>query len=357
MDISGIGRRRARRRADRDRLPLRGRLRRPRPRARRGAARHEARRHRSSSPTTLPERFGEQAGTEVAFRALVKDAKRKVLPELTDEWVAEVTEFETIEALREDEPRAASTCSASSRRRWRCATACSTSSSGLVTSRRPSRSSARSMERRLHDLVHRLEAPGPRRSRSTSPRPARTRRRSSSGSARAPTKAVLADLASPGGRRPGGRSRRATRSWTPRSTAWPSGRAKSRRRVRRDLDRRGLLEAVRSDIARGKALQFVVDHATVVDSDGDAIDLTLPSGMPTPIPTLQATQPPKTEAPEPDPRRGVRSVSSRSTTRSTSPRSGRRPPTAASAPRACWASSSRSGSSCSAPRSTSTSPT
>ena len=42
----------------------------------------------------LPERFGERAGEEVAFQVLVKDAKKKVLPEVTDEWVAEVSEFD-----------------------------------------------------------------------------------------------------------------------------------------------------------------------------------------------------------------------------------------------------------------------
>jgi trigger factor len=47
-------------------------------------------------------------------------------------------------------------------------------------------------------------------------------------------------------------------------------------RVRRDLERQGVLEAVRSDIARGKALQFLIDHATVVDEDGEPVDLTLP---------------------------------------------------------------------------------
>jgi hypothetical protein len=47
-------------------------------------------------------------------------------------------------------------------------------------------------------------------------------------------------------------------------------------RVRRDLEKRGAIEAVRSDIARGKALQFLVDHATVVGENGEQIDLTLP---------------------------------------------------------------------------------
>jgi trigger factor len=46
--------------------------------------------------------------------------------------------------------------------------------------------------------------------------------------------------------------------------------------VRKDLERRGVLEAVRSDIARSKALQFLVDHAEVVDANGKVVDLTLP---------------------------------------------------------------------------------
>jgi hypothetical protein len=37
------------------------------------------------------------------------------------------------------------------------------------------------------------------------------------------------------------------------------------------------LEAVRSEIARGKALEHLVGHASVVDEDGNAVDLTLPT--------------------------------------------------------------------------------
>src|SRR5271166_291435 len=38
----------------------------------------------------------------VSFRVLVKDVKEKKLPELTDEWASESSEFETVEALRAD---------------------------------------------------------------------------------------------------------------------------------------------------------------------------------------------------------------------------------------------------------------
>jgi len=47
-------------------------------------------------------------------------------------------------------------------------------------------------------------------------------------------------------------------------------------KLRRDLERRGILEAVRSDIANGKALRFLVDHAEIVDEAGNPIDLSLP---------------------------------------------------------------------------------
>ena len=39
---------------------------------------------------------------DVHFRLLVKNVKERVLPEVTDDWVAEATEFATIEELRED---------------------------------------------------------------------------------------------------------------------------------------------------------------------------------------------------------------------------------------------------------------
>src|SRR5947207_3190138 len=47
-------------------------------------------------------------------------------------------------------------------------------------------------------------------------------------------------------------------------------------KVRRDLERRGVLETVRSDLARGKALEFLVEHGKVVDEEGNVIDLTFP---------------------------------------------------------------------------------
>ncbi|MBT8201993.1 MAG: trigger factor [Acidimicrobiia bacterium] len=51
---------------------------------------------------TLPEGMGEYGGKEVTFQVLVKAVRAKKLPEVTDEWVEEVSEFETIDALRDE---------------------------------------------------------------------------------------------------------------------------------------------------------------------------------------------------------------------------------------------------------------
>lgn len=50
----------------------------------------------------LPEGFGDRAGEEVTFQVLVKEVSARRLPEVTDEWVQEVSEFETAEDLRTD---------------------------------------------------------------------------------------------------------------------------------------------------------------------------------------------------------------------------------------------------------------
>lgn len=47
----------------------------------------------------LPEGFGDRAGEEVDFTITVHEVKERILPEMTDEWVDENTEFETAEEL------------------------------------------------------------------------------------------------------------------------------------------------------------------------------------------------------------------------------------------------------------------
>ena len=145
---------------------------------------------------TLPERFGERAGDEVSFQVLVKETKRKVLPELTDEWVSEISEFETVDALRDD-VRTRLDLYARMQAQMLVRDKVLVGRSELVTDDVPDTLVNQEMERRLHDLAHRLEeqAPGltiPQYLAAIGPGPAGVRRRRAR-AARAG--AVRADLA------------------------------------------------------------------------------------------------------------------------------------------------------------------
>ena len=52
--------------------------------------------------TTLPESFGSDGGAKVSVRVLIKQVKAKRLPELTDEWVDDMTEFDTVAEMRQE---------------------------------------------------------------------------------------------------------------------------------------------------------------------------------------------------------------------------------------------------------------
>src|SRR4029079_4754719 len=108
---------------------------------------------------TLPDRFGDRAGDEVTFQVLVKEAKRKVLPEADDEWVSEVSEFDTIDALRDDiRNRLGLVGKVQAQMLVRDKVL--DAAAALVDIEIPDALVAGEMEGRLHDLVHRLEAQG-----------------------------------------------------------------------------------------------------------------------------------------------------------------------------------------------------
>ena len=223
----------------------------------------------------LPERFGEQAGETVSFRVLVKETKKKVLPELTDEWVAEVSEFDTVDALRED-MRTRLDLYGRVQAGVQVREKIFTAAAGLVSIEIPDSLVNQEMERRLHDLAHRLEE---QMKGLTIPQylamTGQDQQEFVDGLREAAREAVRADLAL-----------RAVIAQEEIEATDDELTAEIERvaerfdekpaQVRKDLERRGVLEAVRSDIARSKALQFLVDHAEVVDADGNPVDLTLP---------------------------------------------------------------------------------
>jgi trigger factor len=222
---------------------------------------------------TLPERFGELAGSEARFRVIVKEAKQQVLPDVTDEWVQEASEFETVEELRDDIRKRVETMSrlqAQMALRDKVLEA----AAALVPVEAPATLVDSEARRRIEDLAHRLSHQGMSLEdyfEVTGQDPTAFVEEVKVGAARA----VLADLA----------LRAVVTQEEIEATeeevdaeierlATRSGQKPAK--VRRELERSGALEAVRSDVARGKALEFLVEHASVVDENGDPIDLTVP---------------------------------------------------------------------------------
>jgi trigger factor len=222
---------------------------------------------------SLPERFGERAGEEIAFQVLVKEAKQKVLPDATDEWASEASEFDTIAELRDDirnrlDLFARVQARAAVREKVLDAVA------DKVDIEVPDVLVREEMERRLHDFMHRLEHQG-----MTIPEyleaTGQAQETFIAGLRDGSTRAVKADLAL--------RAVVAQEAVEVSDdevdaevTTIAGQMGQKPEEVRRDLDRRGALEALRSEIARGKALQFLIDHATAVDEEGRTLDLTLP---------------------------------------------------------------------------------
>jgi trigger factor len=221
----------------------------------------------------LPERFGDRAGDEVTFRVVVKDAQRKVLPALSDEWVQQASEFETVDELRADIRRrlgVVQKLQAQMALRDKVLDAVAE----LVPLEPPPTLVDAETRRRVEDFAHRLSHQGA----TVEQYLAATGQEAQAfvdevreGAA----KAVLADLA--------------LRAVVAQEAIDVSdeeldaevGRLAERvgqkpERLRRDLAKRGALETVRSDVARGKALEFLVRHTTVVDEEGNEIDLTIP---------------------------------------------------------------------------------
>ena len=221
----------------------------------------------------LPERFGDRAGMAVQFRVLVKGAQEQLLPDLSDEWAAENSEFDTVAELRADVAQRLDLM-----RRFQGQMAVRDkvvhAAADLVPIPPPGTLVDQETQRRLQDLQHRLSHQGIAIEQylamtGTEPQAFLDQLREGARGA------VLADLAL-----------RAVVAQEQISAsdeeldqevarlAQEAGQKPDK--ARRNLERRGLLAGLRDDIARAKALQFLVDHAQVVDENGDAVDLTIP---------------------------------------------------------------------------------
>ena len=218
----------------------------------------------------LPARWGDRAGQEVAFQVMVKETKRKVLPEANDEWVREASEFDTIDELRGDLRRRMEIS-----RKIQAHLAVRDKALQAVGAKVavdiPEPLVQEEMERRLHNLLHRLQEQGASVEQyleatgiSQDQLVADVRLEA--------TKAVKADLAL--------RAVVAAEEIVASDDEVEAEIARLAERtgrkpaqLKKEIERGGGLQAVRSELSRGKALQFLVDHATVVDEEGNPVDI------------------------------------------------------------------------------------
>ena len=218
-----------------------------------------------SAPVTGPD----GAEMPTSFRVLVKEVKEKVLPEPTDAWAAEASEFDTVAGLRQDlagKLRQIKVMQAQMALRTRALDALIE----LVQDEPPEALVDAEVRERLHDLGHRLEqrhisldqflqASGRDRDSLLAELQAEAAR------------AVRADLAL--------RALADAENMEVSDEDLDAAVAEMAEQagttgadLRRRLDRAGRLPAVRSDKRKAKALEWLIDHVALVDEEGKPVD-------------------------------------------------------------------------------------
>jgi trigger factor len=227
-------------------------------------------------------------GGPVTFRVLVKDVKEQVLPDLTDEWAQEASEFETVDELRAD---ILQRLSVGKRLQATLAVREETIKAlvELVAEDVPEPMVRPEMEHRLMELGRRLESKGATVAQymeasgmSEEAFVAALREEAVSG--------VKADLALRAVAEAEGLE--ATEEEVDAEIARLAERMRRKPgEVRRELERQEAMATVRSDVRKAKALEWLVEHVEIVDEEGQPVDRALLSPD-------QADAPPGAEEPE-----------------------------------------------------------
>ena len=206
---------------------------------------------------------------EVGFQVLVKEVKEKVLPEVTDEWASDASEFDTVDALRDDirtRLGAVKKMQAQLSVRGQSIDALVE----LITEDMPEPLINEEMQRRLHELSHRLSAQGADLAQYLQAT-GQSAEEFQNDLREAAVSAVKADLA----------LRAVADAEELEATdeevdseieriAQATGQKPAA--VRKQLDRNDQLPAVRSDIRKGKALTWLTEHVEIADEEGKIID-------------------------------------------------------------------------------------
>ncbi len=214
--------------------------------------------------------FGEVDGEEssVSISLAVKDVKKMVLPDVTDEWAGEASEFETVAELEADlrnRMGMVKKVQANMAVRDEAVKALAE----LVEEEVPDALVNTEMERRLHDLAHRLESQG-----ATIQQYLEATGQGQEqlvGDLRATAvDSVKADLALRALAE--AEQLEVTEDDLESEIQGLSERMQqSPESLREQLERADQMPAVRSDIRKAKALEWLMEHVEIVDEEGNAI--------------------------------------------------------------------------------------
>jgi trigger factor len=208
---------------------------------------------------------------DLRFRVLVKQVRERVLPDADDEWAAENSEFETIDELRQSiRDRALAVRQAQAQVQLRQATG--EALAKLVEDEPPEPLVSHEMQHRAQDLALRLQAQGvdPEQWLAAS---GTTNEQFTAELKEAAQTSVKVDLAL-----------RAVADaediectdddLEEELTSVAERVGEKVEKVRREFERGGQLAAVRSDVRKRKALDWLLERVEIVDEDGQQIDRT-----------------------------------------------------------------------------------
>jgi trigger factor len=206
---------------------------------------------------------------DLEFRIQVNEVQEKVLPEPTDEWATEASEFDTLGELRADLAQRASTMKvlqAQMALREKAADALG----DLVDTELPEALITSEMQNRVQDMAMRLQAQGA----------SLEQYLQATGRSQEDFLAELRESAAPAVRADlalravvEAEAIEATDVDLEAEYAGLAERVEQPiESVREQLERAGQISALRSDIKKRKALEWIIERVEIVDDDGNVID-------------------------------------------------------------------------------------